>query len=237
MPWVRVLLALKVVHNLLISNGPDQVVNEEHSLDPEKEANPTEGIRLREEEAILRRAAEDLARRRAQTREAPEANMVPTGSDDSFQLVANSLESAPPDVRNGTTRTLFKLNPSRATSFFNSALRESSPERRREIGAALAGSGLATDAVNAITSRSAEQSYRAFALLCLLAKAGVIKPLVGVIEEHPRIDLRVAVIKLLELSGETDIVPVFRNLTTSNALPDEVRSAIVQAICRIDSSG
>lgn len=209
-------------------------MNEENAPDPERELRPIED-RLREEEAILRRAAEDLARRRAQSQEQFEPGMlVSTSGEDPFQLVAKSLENDPPDTRSGTTRTLFKLDAPRATVLFNRALRESTNERRREIGAALSASGLATDAINA--SETPDHPYKAFALLCLLAKAGEVWPLLRVIEGHPRIDLRVAVVKLLKQSGEADIVPVFRDLSASSMLPDEVRSEIVEAIYRMDAS-
>jgi hypothetical protein len=81
---------------------------------------------------------------------------------------------------------------------------------------------------------SHENSYGAFSLLFLVAKAGEFQPLMQVIENHPSIELRVAVIRLLASSGEPEIAPTFRRLAMGNSLPAEVRLAAKEAINQID---
>jgi len=115
------------------------------------------------------------------------------------------------------------------------ALREASPERRRRIGNAIAESGLAREAVNNLTGESRERTYDAFSLLFLMAKAGEVHPLMRAIEEHGSIEVRLAVVKLLALSGQTEIVPAFRRLAVRGSLPSEVRSAVMEAIYQISS--
>ena len=110
---------------------------------------------------------------------------------------------------------------------------QGSPEERRSIGAALVGSGLADHAVDTITGKSQEHAYSAFSLLFLVAKAGEVEPLMRIIEEHPNIQLRLAVIKLLALSGEPKIVTAFFELAQRSSLPLEVRSAVREAIFQI----
>ena len=110
---------------------------------------------------------------------------------------------------------------------------QGSPEERRNIGAALVGSGLADHAVNTLTGESQENAYGAFSLLFLVAKAGEVGPLMRVIEDHPNIQLRLAVIKLLALSGEPKIVTAFFGLAQRSSLPREIRSAVREAIFQI----
>ena len=76
----------------------------------------------------------------------------------------------------------------------------------------MAGSGLATEAVGNLTGESREKTYDAFSLLFLMAKAGEIKPLMQAIEDYPNAEVRIAVVKLLALSGQPEIVPAFRRL-------------------------
>jgi hypothetical protein len=131
-------------------------------------------------------------------------------------------------------KALYDSQPDRAASFTR-ALRESSPERRRTIGEALASSGLADHAIGNLTGESRERTYDAFSLLFLMAKAGEVKPLMSAIEDHESIEVRLAVVKLLALSGQSEIVPAFRRLALRGSLPSEVRSAVMEAIYQISS--
>ena len=189
---------------------------------------------LRQEGIALRRAAAELAQRRVERESEVLKNLAQVGGEDSFQRITQSLDSPWTEIRNAAVRALYDLNPDLANSFFNRALRDGGPDRRRRIGAALAGSGLAGEAINSLTGDSHQNTYGAFSLLFLVAKAGEVEPLMRVIETHPSIELRLAVIKLLALSGEPGIAPAFRRLARRNLAPAEVRLAVMDAIYRID---
>ena len=208
---------------------------EEDDFSDAEEDRRVEEERWRQEKAALRRAATELALRRANEEAATLADLARIGEDDSFQMISKSLDDPSEDVRNAAVRALYDLNPTLTASFFNAALREASPERRRKIGAALAGSGLVSVAINNLTGESHENTYGAFSLLFLMAKAGEVQPLMRVIGNHPSIELRLAVIKLLALSGEPGIVPAFRRLAERSSLPSELRSAVMEAISQITS--
>jgi HEAT repeats len=99
----------------------------------------------------------------------------------------------------------------------------------------MASSGLANEAISNLTGESREKTYDAFSLLFLMSKAGEIQPLMQAIEKHPSNDIRLAVIKLLALSGQPEILPAFRRIAVRGALPPEVRSALMEAIYQITS--
>lgn len=180
----------------------------------------SENDRWAEDMAVLRRAAAELVRRRTKTW---------SGSDDSFDQIVESLDNPSSDVRSAAVRALYESDPDRAASFLNLALRQGSSAERRQVGAALAGSGLLSEAIQELMGESSENSYRAFSLLFLVAKAGEVQPLISVIESHPSIELRLVVIRLLASSGESEVVAAFRRLGTSSSLPVEVRSAAMEA--------
>ena len=69
-----------------------------------------------------------------------------------------------------------------------------------------------------------------------MAKAGEVQPLLRAIEAHPNSEVRLAVVKLLALSGQKEILPAFRRLAVRGSLPTEVRSAVMEAIYQIGSS-
>jgi HEAT repeat protein len=180
--------------------------------------------------AILRRLASEEASERA----IAVAELGRIGGEDSFREISASFDDPAPEVRNAAARSLYNINPDRAASFTR-ALREAPPERRRHIGAALASSGLATEAIGHLMGESREKTYDAFSLLFLMSKAGEVQPLMRAVEEHPNNEVRLAVVKLLALSGQQEILPAFRRLAVRGSLPTEVRSAVMEAIYQISS--
>jgi hypothetical protein len=156
------------------------------------------------------------------------------GGEDAFREISAAFDDPVQSVRNAAARALFELNTDRAASFTR-ALREAPMERRRSIGAALAASGLAGEAISHLTGESREKTYDAFSLLFLMSKAGEVQPLMRAIEDHPNNEVRLAVVKLLALSGQQEILPAFRRLAVRGSLPTEVRSAVMEAIYQISS--
>lgn len=158
------------------------------------------------------------------------------GGEDAFGHISAAFDDPAVEVRNAAARAMFSFQADRAATFTR-ALREGTPERRRRIGAALASSGLAAEAVSNLTGESREKTYDAFSLLFLMSKAGEVQPLLRAIEEHSNIEVRLAVVKLLALSGQHEILPAFRRLAVRGSLPPEVRSSVMEAIYQISSQG
>jgi HEAT repeat protein len=137
-------------------------------------------------------------------------------------------------VRDAAARALYNLNRDRAATFTR-ALREASTDRRRSIGASMSSSGLADEAISNLVDESREKTYDAFSFLFLMSKAGEVQPLVRAIKDHPSKDVRLAVVRLLALSGQPEVLPAFRRLAVRGSLPTEVRSAVMEAIFQISS--
>jgi len=156
------------------------------------------------------------------------------GGEDAFRHISAAFDDQSAEVRSAAARALFDLQEDRAAAFTR-ALREATPERRRKIGSAIATSGLANEAIRNLTGESRDKTYDAFSLLFLMSKAGEVQPLMRAIEEHPNIEVRLAVVKLLALSGQPDILPAFRRMAVRGSLPPEVRSAVMEAIYQISS--
>jgi hypothetical protein len=152
-----------------------------------------------------------------------------TESAEEFRFLTDLFDDPSQDVRNVAARALYRLQSDRAASFTR-ALREASPERRRRIGAALATSGLATEALSNLAGANLDKAYDAFSVLFLMAKAGEVESLIKVIEDSPYLEVRLAVVKLLALSGQAEVVSSFRRLAVRGSLPPEVRTAVMEAI-------
>ena len=175
-----------------------------------------------------------LTSKNASERAASLMELSRLSTDDAFNKICAAFDDPEPEVRNAAARSLYNIKADRADSFTR-ALRDAEPERRRHIGAAIAASGLANEAISQLTGESREKTYDAFSLLFLMAKAGEVHPLIHAIESHPNTEVRLAVVKLLTLSGQHDILPAFRRLAVRGSLPTEVRSAVMEAIYQISS--
>jgi hypothetical protein len=180
--------------------------------------------------AILRQLSSDKPAERA----AAVTELPRLGGEEAFHHLSAAFDDQSVEVRSAAARAMFALQEDRAAAFTR-ALREGTPERRRNIGSAIASSGLANEAIRNLTGESRDKTYDAFSLLFLMSKAGETQPLMRAIEEHSNIEVRLAVVKLLALSGQPDILPAFRRMAVRGSLPPEVRSAVMEAIYQITS--
>ena len=134
-------------------------------------------------------------------RAAAVTELARSGSPDAFDRITECFEDHSAHVRNAAARALSKLEPEKAVDLFNRALEGASEERRRNIGTAIAASGLATEAINNLASESREDTYSALSILFVMAKTGEVEPLVQALEDHRDDEIGKAVSKLLTLSG------------------------------------
>lgn len=156
------------------------------------------------------------------------------GSEDAFGKISAAFDDPSQQVREQAARSLFNFSTDRVASF-KRIMQESSIERRRKIGAAIASSGMAMEAIKDLTSQSGTKAYEALLVLSLMAKAGEVESLILAIEEHPSTEVRLALVKLLALSGQRDVLSAFRHLATRDSLPIAVRSSIMEAIYQINN--
>ena len=186
--------------------------------------------RWTEDVATLRRAAEELVQRRQFAKLS-----ISKPLNTQFDEIAQSLDDPSPEIRQQAVRDLYELDPDQAATLVNDALCAGSPDERRRIGLALADSGLLYEAINDLMAANHENCYSAFSLLFLVAKAGVVQPLTIVIENHPSLDLSLAVIRLLASSGEPEVAPALRRLASNTSLARELRSAASEAVTQIEA--
>lgn len=226
-----------IVREISLKMRKPRSATSERTGDPqqssETERAPAVAKRLDEEQwqrdiATLRRAAEEIAGRRPIPQRVERRTTL-----DTFHRLAATLNDSSPADRGQSLRKLYQLDPERAATFLNVTLQECTPEERQQIGGALEASGLVEEAIRSLISTSHSHSYRAFSLLFLVAKTGTVRPLLRVIEEHPNIELRLALIRLLSSSRAPDLVFQFQRVLGKNCLPTELCVAMKEAIAQM----
>lgn len=177
--------------------------------------------------ATLRRAAEELALRRSGLQKPRVVSP--------FEQIAQSLDDPSPEVRQNAVRQLYDLDPDQAATLVNDALRDGSAEERRRIGTALADSGLLYEAIEDLKAENYESCYGAFSLLFLVAKAGVVEPLIAVIQQNPSLELSLALMRLLASSGEPEVTLRFQQLAANTSVAPEIRRVATESFSQLTS--
>ena len=175
----------------------------------------------------LRRAAEELARKRNDLQR-PRV-LTP------FERIAQSLDDSSAEVRRKTVRDLYQLDPDQAATLVNEALRDGTAEERRRIGSALADSGLLYEAIDDLKAENHERCYGAFSLLFLVAKAGVVEPLISIIEKNSSLELSLALLRLLASSRDPEVVPAFHRLAANTAVAPEIRRVAAESLTQLNA--
>lgn len=182
--------------------------------------------------ATLRRAAQELAQRRSERQTFGRLRIA----NSPFEQIAELLDDPSVEVRQKAVRDLYEMDPDKAATLVNDALRDGSPDERRRIGSALADSGLLYEAIDDLMAENHNNCYSAFSLLFLVAKAGVVEPLSTVIEKHPSLDLSLAVIRLLASSGEPEVASTLQRLASNGSLAPELQLAAAEAVTQLTST-
>jgi HEAT repeat protein len=138
-------------------------------------------------------------------RAAAVAELARSNEKDAFDLIAKCIDDHSSHVRNAAVRGLLKINTVRTVELFNRVLEDGPEDRRRKIGNAIAASGLAAEAIDNLVSDNREDTYNALSILFVMAKTGEVQPLVQAIAEHPNGEVSEAALKLLTLSGKSEI--------------------------------
>ena len=125
--------------------------------------------------------------------------------NDEFAGIAARFDHPSPEVRNAAARELRGHDPQRMIEWLNRTLDEASPERRRNIGSAIAASGLAAEVIDLLGGERREDTYSALCLLLTMAKGGEVKPLIDAIEHHQNVYVRIAAVRLLTLNGQEEV--------------------------------
>jgi len=186
-------------------------------------------VHIDDEASAVPVLANSLKSANSSERAAALVDLAEEGGEEAYNLIAKSFDDPSAEVRNAAARALCSVHSDVAASFTR-ALREASPERRRRIGGAIAGSGLAANAINNLIGEGRDQTYDAFSILFLMAKAGEVQPLIQAIGRHSNVEVRLTASKLLALSNQPQVLPALRSLAAREPLPPDVHSAVMEAI-------
>lgn len=151
------------------------------------------------------------------------------GHESVFVPVIVGLADEAREVRAASARALSRLSFDRAEGYVR-VIETADEQTLRTVASACAKAGLASQAISRLASEDRRQSYEAYSLLSLCAKAGETQPLLDTVECHRDIEVRLACVNLLGLSTQPDLAEQLMRIAGNGGVPERVRRALIEAV-------
>jgi HEAT repeat protein len=104
----------------------------------------------------------------------------------------------------------------------------------RKVAQACVATGIVGQAVDRLASEDRRQAYEAFSLFSLLARAQETQPIVDAIENHRDEEVRLCAVRVLNMAGQSGVVPKLRELAARDSISENVRTAVLEALYKLD---
>ena len=139
------------------------------------------------------------------------------------------------EVRAAAARALSRLNFDRADAYVR-LIETCDHERLQKVARACIDAGMAKQAFDRLASEDRRQMYESFTLLSLLARAGESAPILEAIENHGNINVRLAAVKLIGISGHANVIERLRELAVVDNIPEKLRMALMEVVYKLDQA-
>lgn len=96
--------------------------------------------------------------------------------------------------------------------------------------------GIVAQGMERLASNDRRQVYEAYSILSLLAKAKMTEPIIEAITNHVNLDIRLTAVRLLANTGQPEIREQFRELTVRRDLCEELRTALLEGMYKLDQA-
>jgi HEAT repeat protein len=150
-----------------------------------------------------------------------------------FAPVIIALSDESRIVRAAAARTLTGLHFDRAEAYVR-VMETAEPDMLRRVAKACVSTGIVAQGVDRLASEDRRQAYEAFSLFSLLARARETQPIVDAIENHRDEEVRLCAVRVLNMAGQSDVVPKLRELAARDSLSENVRTAVLEALYKLD---
>ena len=136
-------------------------------------------------------------------------------------------------VRAAAARTMTSLHFDRADAYVR-VMETADPDLLRQVARACVSTGIAAQALDRLASEDRRQAYEAFSLFSLLARAEETLPILEAIETHRDEEVRLCAVRVLNMAGQSSVVPKLREVAARDSISENVRTAVLEALYKLD---
>lgn len=152
-----------------------------------------------------------------------------------FPAVLIGMADESREVRAAAARSLSHLSFDRTDAYIR-VLETNDEDLLPEVARACIQAGIVSQGIDRLASGDRRQAYETFSIISLLARAKLTEPILETIANHPNLDVRLALVKLLANTGEPEIFEQMRLLALRDGLSEELHTALLEAMYRLDQS-
>ena len=150
-----------------------------------------------------------------------------------FSAVLVALADEARDVRAAAARAVSRLSFNRADAYAR-VVEVSDEQELTDVAQACIKTGLASQALDRLTSDDRRQAYESFTLLTLLVKAGECQPILDVIEKHADVGVCRSVLQILSATDKPEVFMQLRQLADRNGMPNQLRTELIDVVSSFD---
>jgi len=152
-----------------------------------------------------------------------------------FPAVLIGMADETREVRAAAARSLSRLSFDRADAFAR-VMETADEEMLQEIAKACIKAGIVGQNIDRLASCDRRQTYEAFSLFSLMAKANMIETILAAITDHPNKDVRVAAIHLLANTGQPEVYEELRQLTVKEGVSEALKTELLEAMYKLEQN-
>lgn len=152
-----------------------------------------------------------------------------------FPAVLIGMADESREVRAAAARSLTHLSFERTDAYIR-VLETQDQDLQIAVAKACIKSGIVSQAIDRLATGDRRQCYETFAIISLLAKADQIEPVVDAVVNHPNLDVKLTIVRLLTNTGQPEVFEQLRQLAVKQNLPEELRTVLLESMYQLDHS-
>ena len=152
-----------------------------------------------------------------------------------FPAVLIGMADESREVRAAAARSLSHLSFDRSDAYIR-VIETNDEVLLPEVARACIKAGIVSQGIDRLVTGDRRQAYETFSIISLLARAKLFQPMLEVIASHSKLDVRLATLRLLTNTGEPEVFEQLRELAMREDLGEELRTALLEAMYRLDQS-
>ena len=191
--------------------------------------------RFEVEKAVF--ALTDLARcdSEAAVRSQAISSLAAINHESVFPAVLIGMADESREVRAAAARSLTHLSFERTDAYIR-VLETRDQELQIAVAKACIKSGIVSQGIDRLATGDRRQCYENFAIFSLLVKAGQTESILDAVINHPNLDVKLTIVRLLTNTGEPEVFEQLRQLAVQPGLPEELRTTLLEAMYQLDNS-